>query len=318
MLFRSIFLIPLFPLIASIINGIWGRRFSRAVVNALACGSMGLSMLLALWFTTVLVLISGAGPFALRNTLYTWVASGAFTAQMSFVVDPLSAIMLLVVTVVGFIIHVYSIGYMSHDPGYWRFFCYLNLFAAAMLTLVLGDNLLVLFVGWEGVGLCSYLLIGFWYKDFSKATAGMKAFVVNRIGDFAFLSGLFLLFWGLGGAWHSDTGQYRQDNKTVYAHVARVDPGHSVEGDEQPEAAETERYNVRVGPTVSFHELRQQIAITDSAGAHPIADSLAKKRVWGMPLVFVVCSLFFVVAADFTDHQDAVGFGISVDRKSVV
>ena len=125
-----------------------------------------------------------------------------FSVDWAYLVDPLSSVMLLVVTFVGFLIHVYSIGYMSHDPGYARYMSYLNLFMFAMLTLVLGANYLVLFVGWEGVGLCSYLLIGFWFDKQSAADAGKKAFIVNRIGDAGFVLGMFLIFVTFG-SWTS-------------------------------------------------------------------------------------------------------------------
>jgi len=134
---------------------------------------------------------------ALLDTLYPWITAGQFHVDLALRVDALSAVMILIVTGVGFLIHVYSVGYMAHDEDVARYFTYLNLFTASMLILVLGENLLLLFVGWEGVGLCSYLLIGFWYTDDEKASAGKKAFIVNRIGDAGFLLGMFLLFWTL-------------------------------------------------------------------------------------------------------------------------
>jgi NADH-quinone oxidoreductase subunit L len=153
----------------------------------------------------------------LEHSVYTWieagddfvaedgtaVTGGTFSVDVGFLADPLSGIMMLVVLGVGFLIHVYSTGYMAHDAGYARFFCYLNLFTFAMLLLVMGNNIFVLFVGWEGVGFCSYALISFWYKEMPNAWAGMKAFVVNRIGDFGFIIGFMLLFWTLGsqGVW---------------------------------------------------------------------------------------------------------------------
>mgnify|MGYP003694351483 FL=1 len=121
---------------------------------------------------------------------------------MAFLIDPLSAVMILIVTGIGGLIHIYATGYMHDDNAFWRFFAYLNLFTAAMLTLVLGDSLLLLFVGWEGVGLCSYALIGFWYTDHNNARAGNKAFIVNRVGDFGFVLGMFLLFWSLDAQGH--------------------------------------------------------------------------------------------------------------------
>src|SRR5262245_46029964 len=128
------------------------------------------------------------------ETAYTWMKVGDFQVDVGFLLDPLSSVMILVVTGVGFLIHVYSIGYMAHDHSFRRFFLYLNLFMFAMLTLVLANNFLLMFVGWEGVGLCSYLLIGFWYERPSAAEAGKKAFIVNRIGDFGFILGVLVIF----------------------------------------------------------------------------------------------------------------------------
>ena len=134
-----------------------------------------------------------AGARILHQSLWHWIPVGAMDVEMAFWMDPLSLVMAFVVTFVGSLIHVYAVGYMHKDPGYWRFFSFFNLFMFSMLMLVLGDNFLLMFIGWEGVGLCSYLLISFWYKEHENAVAGMKAFVVNRIGDFAFVIGLFLL-----------------------------------------------------------------------------------------------------------------------------
>ncbi len=191
-------LIPGLPLAAVALNLLLGDRLGRRGVGWLACGAVGASFALAVRA----VLALAAHPAADRviiERLYTWIKVGDFSADVSFLLDPLSAVMILVVTGVGFVIHVYSTGYMAHDPSIRRFFAYLNLFTFAMLTLVMADNFLFLFVGWEGVGLCSYLLIGFWYERPSAAEAGKKAFVVNRIGDFGFLIGLFTLF-GFGGS----------------------------------------------------------------------------------------------------------------------
>ena len=138
----------------------------------------------------------------LLDRLFTWIAIGNLHVDVAFQLDPLSAVMILVVTGVGGLIHIYSTGYMHEEPAYWRYFAYLNLFTFAMLTLVLADNLLLMFVGWEGVGLCSWALIGFWYSDWNNATAGNKAFIVNRVGDFGFMLGTFLLFWALAGIGH--------------------------------------------------------------------------------------------------------------------
>ena len=181
--------------------GLVRRRTPRPVVIALSCGSVVLSFLIACYAFIELIGMP-EGSRVLVDRLYTWFGAGIgatrFTADLALRVDPLSAVMTLVVTGVGLLIHVYSIGYMDDDHrddrGFQRFFCYLNLFTFSMLVLVLADNLVLMFVGWEGVGLCSYLLIGFWYSDRHNAYCGSKAFIVNRIGDFGFLIGIFLLF----------------------------------------------------------------------------------------------------------------------------
>jgi NADH-quinone oxidoreductase subunit L len=198
-----LWLIPFLPLVGATINGLFGfhlhKRFGEKA-NAF----VGLIMPWTAFVIAVIAFVKLNGlpdGSYLRDSLWTWIAVGSFKANLAFSVDALSGMMVVMVTFVGSLIHIYSTGYMAKDEGYWRFFCYLNLFMFAMLTLVLGDNLLLMFVGWEGVGLCSYLLIGFWYKDLNNASAGMKAFVVNRIGDFGFLAGFFILFWGLGGSW---------------------------------------------------------------------------------------------------------------------
>lgn len=196
--------IAFLPLIAALIHGVFlaliRRPMSRGIVVALSCGSVLASFLLSCWAFADLIRLP-AGSRVLQDGLYTWIGSGNFSAELAFLLDPLSAVMILVVTGVGSLIHVYSVGYMEDDDrddrGFQRFFCYLNLFTFSMLMLVLGDNLVLMFLGWEGVGLCSYLLIGFWYSDRFYAYCGSKAFIVNRIGDFGFLLGIFLLFWSL-------------------------------------------------------------------------------------------------------------------------
>jgi NADH-quinone oxidoreductase subunit L len=192
-----LWLIPALPLAGVLLNLLVGPRLGRRGVGVLACGAV----LLSFAWSLVSVLRLAALPEterAITDTVYTWMRVGDFSAQVSFLLDPLSAVMILVVTGVGFLIHVYSTGYMAHDPDVRRFFLYLNLFMFAMLTLVLADNLLLLFVGWEGVGLCSYLLIGFWYHRPAAAAAGKKAFIVNRIGDWGALLAMFILFSATG------------------------------------------------------------------------------------------------------------------------
>jgi NADH-quinone oxidoreductase subunit L len=199
--------IPALPLAGALVHGVTlgllRREMPRPLVVAVSCGAPILAFVVTCLAVSRLFALPGEHP-ALVDEVFTWVGAGRVSADMGFAFDPLTAVMCLIVTGVGSLIHVYSIGYMADDHrddgGFQRFFAYLNLFLCAMLLLVLGDNLLVMFLGWEGVGLCSYLLIGFWYGDRWNAYAGMKAFVVNRIGDFGFLLGIFLLLWSLGDA----------------------------------------------------------------------------------------------------------------------
>ncbi len=187
-------LIPLFPLIGFLLNGLLIGRLSRPVVSTIACASVFASFVTAL-LSFIELTNMPASARLIEQTLFAWIPVGELNIEFGLLVDPLSAIMILVVTGVGFLIHVYSTGYMSHDKGFGRYFAYLNLFTFSMLTLVLADNFLLMFVGWEGVGLCSYLLIGFWFERKSATDAGKKAFIVNRIGDFGFLIGMFIIFW---------------------------------------------------------------------------------------------------------------------------
>ncbi len=197
-----IWLIPAFPAIGFLLNGFFGKRYPKSVVGWVACSALGLSFL-----TSILVFFEllGMAPAErhFEKVIFDWVVSGSFQTVIGYQIDPLSILMALVVSGVSFFIHIYSVGYMHDDPGYPRYFTYLNLFVFMMLNLVLANNFLLMFVGWEGVGLCSYLLIGFWFEKDSAANAGKKAFVVNRVGDFGFLLGMFLLFTSLGkhGIW---------------------------------------------------------------------------------------------------------------------
>ncbi|RPJ49387.1 MAG: NADH-quinone oxidoreductase subunit L [Candidatus Latescibacterota bacterium] len=191
--------ILLLPLAGAIWNGFFGkwvqRRFGEKPISIVATAAAAGSFLVSL--VSVLALRSADG--ALADRIYTWFSAGDLSVPVALLLDPLSSVMILVVTGVGSLIHVYSIGYMHGDGGYYRYFAFLNLFLFSMLTLVLGDNILLLFVGWEGVGLCSYLLIGFWFTDREKAAAGMKAFLTNRIGDLGFIVGVFALWWLFAG-----------------------------------------------------------------------------------------------------------------------
>jgi len=188
--------IVLLPLAGFLLNGLLGKRMGRSFVSIVGCGLPILAFLATL---RAFAHLQGAGPEAsLVEHAYQWATFGERSFDVSFYFDRLSAVMTLIITGVGSLIHIYSTGYMKDDPGYARYFAYLNLFLFFMLTLVLGRSLLVCFVGWEGVGLASYLLIGFWFEDPAKAAAGKKAFITNRVGDAGFLLGLFLLYWALG------------------------------------------------------------------------------------------------------------------------
>lgn len=190
-----IWLLPTYPVLSFLILVLTAGRLPKNIVAIIGAGSVGLSFLTAAIIATQF-LSSGEDYFI--KEVWTWMAVGNFSPGFNFYLDGLSLVMMLVITGVGFLIHLYATGYMADDPSYSRFFSYMNLFVAAMLMLVLGDNLVVLYLGWEGVGLCSYLLIGFWYINPDNGYAARKAFVVTRIGDTAMALGLFLLFAELG------------------------------------------------------------------------------------------------------------------------
>jgi NADH-quinone oxidoreductase subunit L len=203
---NCVYLVPTFPLLGFLINGLLALTLksqpekeiaSKRLVSWIGCGSIGLSFLTSITILFELLALP-EGERAVQKIAFSWILSGNFHIDIGFLLDPLSAVMIAVVSGVGFFIHLYSTGYMAHDRGYARYFSYLNLFTFFMLTLVLSNNFLLLYLGWEGVGLCSYLLIGFWYEKKSAADAGKKAFIVNRIGDFGFALGVMLIFWTFG------------------------------------------------------------------------------------------------------------------------
>jgi len=227
-------LVPLLPALGALING--SRAFAnphgpknKSITNAVALGTTALSALIAT-FAVVLPYVRGGTQQAWQHTYYNWIASGMghvtggllsdFGIDFAFRIDPLSCTMLMIVTWIGFLIHVYATGYMAHERGYTRFFTYLNLFMFMMLLLVLGANYIVMFVGWEGVGLCSYLLIGFYYDKNFAADAGKKAFIANRIGDFGFILGIFLIFNTFGSADYGRVFALASANGHVYGAVA--------------------------------------------------------------------------------------------------
>jgi NADH-quinone oxidoreductase subunit L len=378
---NGLWLIPFFPAMGALINLVFGamiqKRWGKAPIHTVAVGTMVLSSLTALYFFLGKLLWLDPSQRFLLDEVFPMIDIGAVRVMMAFAMDPLGGVMAVMVTVVATAIHIYSTGYMHDEPSYWRFFGYLNLFCFSMLMLVLGDNFILMFFGWEGVGLCSYLLIGFWYKDRQKAACGMKAFVVNRIGDFGFIVGLFTLFWGLLGMWDSVPGEMaavdKGDGRCVpvmtkpmpqkepaHAHGDKAghggahgalpapqaalmasltkgiigtahaaDPkagghdkrarggrqlgrcGERVKGQRfavQGAVAVGQARQVYVGPTVSFRELRDQLAIEDKSGKRVIALSLSQKKLqfrltkWlgggviAFPLLMLVTFGFFLGA----------------------
>jgi NADH-quinone oxidoreductase subunit L len=239
----TLWLIPLLPLIGCVINAFFGRALQASAfgkdiskrlhigsfgVTAVAVGAMLVAFLLSVFHVLKLVALPHEARY-LYSHAWQMVRIGSVEFNFDFALDPLSAVMILIITGVGSLIHIYAAAYMETEKAYWRFFTYLNLFVFSMLLLVLGDGFIVMFFGWEGVGLCSYLLIGFWYEDYKKASAGMKAFVTNRVGDWGFVVGLMLLFWGLGGSWLQG-GFYQPDNLARLAIVSAEADEHGDHG----------------------------------------------------------------------------------------
>jgi NADH-quinone oxidoreductase subunit L len=200
---NHLWIILALPLAGAAINGLLGKRWPRSVVNSVAVGSVSLAFLAVAELVREFSRLAPEQiPFV--GNYFTWMTAGPFRVDFSLQVDQLTVVMLLVVSFVGMLIHIYSTGYMAHEGGYYRFFSYLNLFMFFMLTLVMAANLIVMFVGWEGVGLCSYLLIGFWFLKKSAADAGKKAFIVTRIGDLGFTVGILLVFATFGSVSFGD------------------------------------------------------------------------------------------------------------------
>jgi NADH-quinone oxidoreductase subunit L len=276
-----LWLIPFFPLVGAIINATIGlrlqRKFGKGLVHSISIGAMVASFAVACVAYATLLGLDGEHRF-LQDTLWNMFTAGKVSVDLGFALDPLSMMMTLIITFIGTLIHVFSTGYMADEPSYWRFFAYLNLFVFSMLLLVMGDNFVLMFFGWEGVGLCSYLLISFWYTDPQKAAAGMKAFVVNRFGDFGFILGLFLLFWALGGAWSKGP-----DGRMTYAEASAPSAVQS---------ADAEHADIKIGPTLNFRELRDEIVITSTG----VAEKLKEQRLFGFGLLAMVGILLFVGA----------------------
>ena len=291
-------LIPLAPLLGAAYNGLAGcrmqARFGKPAVHLPAILLPALSFVVTV--LAFLKLLALPPPQrVLYCHLWDWMPIGQLDVGFAFIMDPLTLVMCFVVTFVGTLIHVYSVGYMREEPSYWRFFCYLNLFMFAMLVLVLGDNFLVMFVGWEGVGLCSYLLISFWYKEHKNASAGMKAFVVNRIGDFGFVLGVLLLFWGMQGEWTS--GVYKAAPAPVApetAIVAAHGSPHGEIGDAAPSlrtlTADEAHGSAAAFGSVTFRRVKEHLA------QPAVREAFLRKEVFGIGLVTLIGGLFFLGA----------------------
>jgi NADH-quinone oxidoreductase subunit L len=307
-----LWLIPVFPLMGSALNAFLGKRIQAKLGKAwnsyIAVGAMTLAFVTAFVAWIQIVGLPEDERY-LRDLMWNMFTAGDLQVNLSFALDPLSMMMTLIITFIGTLIHVYSIGYMAEDPAYWRFFCYLNLFVFSMLLLVMGDNFVLMFFGWEGVGLCSYLLIGFWYEDLEKARAAVKAFVANRFGDFGFVLGLFMLFWALGGAWKDKTvtppheARWHQADPHYKAQPTagtqyERDPGFSpqvppaISADIGSSASRSVRSGIRVGPTMTFRELRDQVSIETTG----VKARLLGMTFFGMPLLALIGILLFVGA----------------------
>jgi NADH-quinone oxidoreductase subunit L len=285
-----LWLIPLFPIIGATINALIGWKlqkvFGKKIVHRIAVTAMLLSFAVAVRAFLELRALPPDQRF-LQDTLWNLLTAGSMTVDLAFALDPLSMMMVLVITGIGSLIHVFSIGYMADEPAYWRFFSYLNLFVFAMLLLVMGDNFAVMFFGWEGVGLASYLLIAFWYTDPEKAKAGMKAFVANRFGDFGFIAGLLILFWALGGAWAPRSGPL-----PTYQPAAEMNALAGAANAEQANALAPRVDEVKVGPTLNFRELRDQVVIE----ATGVKERLLNEKLWGISVLTLIGMLLFVGA----------------------
>src|SRR6204780_1486437 len=221
--FPALALILLFPALGVVFNLFFGARSGRGAVNIVGPGVMFAAFGVATWaFLTLLRMPPGG---ALVTHLWGWIEAGPFHADLGLRVDALSGVMVMIVTGVGALIHLYSVGYMAHDEDFARFFTYMNLFALSMLILILADNLLMMFVGWEGVGLCSYLLIAFWYTNPEFAYNGRKAFIANRVGAAGFILGILTLVWTF-----SQHGGWTLTFAGMQAHAAMLGTGATIAG----------------------------------------------------------------------------------------
>jgi NADH-quinone oxidoreductase subunit L len=274
-LVKWLWLIPLCPFIGALINAFFSSgllgprpraRAPEKTIAAIAIGAMLCAFAAVLYHSVVLYSRPPEQRFLLTH-VWQMVRFGQLDIDFDFAMDPLSALMCLIITGVGSLIHVYASSYMEGDPDYWRFFAWLNLFVFSMLLLVLGDNFFVMFFGWEGVGLCSYGLIGFWWKDYKKASAGMKAFVANRVGDFGFVMGVALLFWGLGGSWTPD-GEYSSDLAPRFGAVSvKADEGGGEDAAEAKAPAKKEAAEAKKKPETKATSGKGYLTLTSLPGA---------------------------------------------------
>ncbi len=291
--------IVLFPLLGAIINGVGGafiqKHLGKTANHLIAVGAVGIAFVLSLVAFVQVYNLEPAQRFLL-DTILRWIDLGDLQVNIAFWVDPLSAVMILVVTGIGGLIHIYSIGYMHNDGAYWRFFTFLNLFTSAMLTLVLADNMLLLFVGWEGVGLCSYALIGFWYKERANTSAANKAFIVNRIGDAGFTLGVFTLFWALSSMGHG-SAVFRE----MEAHVGVLtDPGVAVFG---VSAATLAAVFLFIGAAGKSAQIPLYVWLPDAmAGPTPVS-ALIHAATMVTAGVYMMCRLHFLFSLSPTALQ---------------
>ncbi|MBI3070850.1 MAG: NADH-quinone oxidoreductase subunit L [Deltaproteobacteria bacterium] len=296
-------LIPLLPLIGAALNGFFGfhlqRRFGERPVGLIAVFAS-----LGAFAVAVAAVARLAGlPVDSRSLVdHVWTLfdvgqyldMGELHVNLAFHLDPLSAVMVLVVTGVGSLIHIYSMGYMHGDKSYWRFFSYLNLFMFAMLLLVLGDNFIVMFFGWEGVGLCSYLLIGFWYSNRDYAKAGMKAFVVNRVGDFGFLAGLLTLVWGLSDVARQPQEKIRSAHAAVIAAEVRFDAHHGVNAHVKKKTYDAKAITARSMP--DHRVVAGSLAFRTLESRKGELEILRQRKLLGLGFLTIVCICFFIGA----------------------
>ena len=299
-------LLLLFPLLGAVLAAVAGslfdRRFAGRLAPALAVAAMLATLVTALVIFFGDVLPVGARDRIFRQALWPLFVVGGIRVSFGLALDPLSAVMVLLVTGLGTLIHVYAAVYMEGEGGRPRFFAFLNLFVFSMLLLVLADGFVPLFFGWEGVGACSYFLIGFWYRRATAADAATKAFIVNRVGDGAFLVGIAMLLWGMGGVQMVTGSAPGQVSSVLTVNGPMIVTPEGL----QPSP---EKRRLPVGPTLDFHELRDQLRLemlprgggmvdaTHDVHFRPTSFLLVRKTIWHLPLLFVVCGLLLLGAA---------------------